>query len=299
MIEQIEKTESAIIDQTPWMDTKTKQEAQTKLTNLVNHIGYPSVWRNYDSLVIDRNSYLANRFAAARFAAHYNLDKIDKPLNRNDWDIPPSTVNAYYEPQMDKMVFPAGIMQPPFFSATYDQAANFGGIGMVVGHEMSHGFDDQGRHYDHTGAMRDWWSANSAIEFEKRAACLARQYDTYEIAGGGHVNGNLTLGEVIGDQGGLKVAYNAWFFSLPAAVKNDPEKLRAEQKHFFLAFAQTWCSSETEAYEKMRATSDPHPPARYRVNGTLVNSPAFAEAYQCNQPGKEPKMAPKNRCSIW
>lgn len=194
------------------------------------------------------------------------------------------------------MTFLAGILQPPFFDPKANMMANYAGIGMVIGHEITHAFDDQGRQYDANGSLRDWWSEKTEAEFKKKGECLAKQFDQYPTAGGGHVNGKLVLGEAIGDQGGLKLAFNAWIKTLPEKTQSDKESLKIEKQKFFLSYAQAWCGKDTDAFEQLRVNRDPHPPNRYRVNSTLVNFPAFAETYSCSS---NAKMAPTNKCIVW
>jgi predicted metalloendopeptidase len=296
MIEKIEKAQGSVIDGVSWMDAKTKEEAKSKLTRLVNQIGYPDNWRKYDGIKITKESYLANRYELQSFNSKYELSKIGKPLNRTDWGMSPSMVNAYYDPAMNKMVFPAGILQPPFFSESYSAAANYGGIGMIMGHEISHGYDDEGRQFNGYGAMANWWTEASLAGFSKQSSCLAKQYESYPTSGGGHVNGNLTLGEDIGDQGGLKTTYIAWKGTLKKEILDDPSKLRSEEKKFFQSFAQAWCGKDTDAFEQTRVKTDAHPPNRYRVNGALANFSEFGQAYQCKE---NSKMAPKEKCVVW
>ncbi len=296
IIENVEKLQGEVIDKLPWMDAATKKAARAKLHKLVNQIGYPDKWRNYDGVKVSKDSYLANRYELNSFNTRFDLAKIGKPLDRGDWGMPPSAVNAYYDPQMNKMVFPAGILQPPFFSQNYPPSANYAAIGMVMGHEISHGYDDEGRQFDGLGAMQDWWSKTSSAQFDKQAACLGKQYDAFSTVGGGHVNGKLTMGENIGDQGGMKTAYHAWKKTLPKTLLNDTEALRKLEQDFFLSFAQVWCSKSSDEFEKVQVNVNPHPPARYRVTGALMNLPEFAAAYQCKA---GTKMAPAERCVVW
>jgi putative endopeptidase len=296
MIIDVEKQMGRIVDDVPWMDQATRTEAHAKLDKLVNHVGYPNKWRSYDGLKVVRKSYLANRFASNEFTMRYNLDKIGKPVDPNDWLMVPSMVNAYYDPQLDKMVFPAGILQPPFFHKDYANASNYGGIGMVMGHEISHGFDDEGRQYDSTGAMRDWWTEKASSEFNKRAQCLVGQYNEFKTPAGDAINGQLTLGENIGDQGGIKTSFYAWQATLSQADRENAETLSAEEKKFFLSFAQSWCGKQTDQFLQTMVKSNPHAPGRFRVIGALMNFPEFAKTYQCKEGAK---MAPKNRCVVW
>jgi predicted metalloendopeptidase len=233
---------------------------------------------------------------AAAFEERRQLAKIGHPVDRSEWLITPPTVNAYYNVSLNEMVFPAGILQPPFFTREAGEAVNYGAIGMVMGHEFTHGFDDQGRKFDARGDLRDWWSPEVGEAFTTRAACLVRQFDGYTAVGDRHVNGTLTLGENIADLGGLKLAFAAH----RAARTGQPAAGRAggfdDDQQFFLSFAQSWCTNRREDLERLLANVDPHAPPRLRVNGTLANTPAFAAAFACPAGSQ---MAPATRCSIW
>jgi predicted metalloendopeptidase len=237
-----------------------------------------------------------NRYLAEEFDNRYELAKIGKPVDKTEWYMNPIAVNAYYDPQMNKIVFPAGILQPVFFHDSYSAAANYGAMGMVMGHEISHGYDDSGRQFDKSGAMADWWTSKSVTNFKVQAECLAEQFDSFPTAGGGHVNGHLTLGEDIGDQAGLKASYMAWQSILPADVVANKAELHKHQKEFFMSFAQAWCSKYKDAFEQMQVKTNEHPPSRYRVNSPLMNFPIFAEAYECKAGSK---MVPQKRCIVW
>ena len=289
MIQNIEKSFSAELDTLGWMDDLTKKQALKKLNAIVNKVGYPDVWRRYDSLIVDRKSFLKTLLNSASFNSLYHLNKIGKPVDRKDWEMSPSTVNAYYDASMNEMVFPSGILQTPFFNKDAPMDSNYGGIGMVVGHELTHGFDDEGRHYDASGNLVDWWSPTVSKAFEAKAECVVKQYDSYESLPGLHLNGKLTLGENIADQGGIRLAHRAWVDS------QDSTSFASEQR-FFLAFAQSWCSKKQEQLTRMLIKTDPHSPPRFRVNGVLSQFPRFAEVFQC-KPGAT--MAPKSRCEIW
>lgn len=289
--------ESALQDELKglsWMDEPTRQEALGKLEKVVNHVGYPDKWRDYSGLKLTRQSYLGNVLAASEFNARYELAKIGKPVDRAEWYMPPSAVNAYYSSDNNKMVFPAGILQTPFYDHAAEPAVNYGGIGMVMGHELTHGFDDQGRRFDAGGNMRDWWSKEVGTEFERRAACLQKQYDGYVALDDMHVNGALTLGENIADQGGLKLAYQAW---LKKTGGQGPEAagLSAKQQ-FFVGFAQVWCAKMRPEMQRVLITTDPHSPPRFRVNGPVTNFEEFQAAFQCKDGAA---MAPKERCKVW
>jgi putative endopeptidase len=283
-----------------WMDEPTKKEALKKLAAMNVKIGYPDKWLDYSLLQVDRGPWVLNAVRAGKFEADRDLEKIGKPVDRTDWGMTPPTVNAYYNPNMNEIVFPAGILQPPFFYATADDGVNYGAIGAVIGHEMTHGFDDQGRQFDATGNLRDWWSKKSADEYDKRRKAVVQQYNEYEPLPGLHVNGELTQGENIADIGGLKLAYAA----LQKALDKNPEErtkkidgLTPEQR-FFLSFAAIWRSKIRDEDQKLRLTTDPHSPAQFRVNGPLSNMPEFQQAF--NIPDGSPMIrSADKRVNIW
>jgi putative endopeptidase len=283
-----------------WMDEPTKQEALKKLAAFTVKIGYPDKWLDYSLLQIDRGPYVLNTMRAEKFEADRDVQKIGKPVDRTDWGMTPPTVNAYYNPNMNEIVFPAGILQPPFFYTNADDAVNYGAIGAVIGHEMTHGFDDQGRQFDAVGNLRDWWSKQSAEEYNKRRKAVVDQYSTYEPLPGLHVNGELTQGENIADIGGIKLAYAA----LQKALDKHPEErtkkidgLTPEQR-FFLSFAAIWRSKIRDEDQKLRLNTDPHSPAQFRVNGPLANMPEFQKAF--NIPDSSPMVRPADkRVNIW
>ncbi len=280
-----------------WMDDATRARALEKLGAVFNKVGYPDAWRNYDALEVDRASFLRSVLAANAFEVHRDLDKIGKPVDRKEWQMTPPTVNAYYRAQLNEMVFPAGILQPPFWSPQAPDAVNYGGIGMVVGHELTHGFDDQGRKFDGRGNLADWWTPAVARAFEERAQCLVRQYAGYTVDGDTHLDGELTLGENIADLGGVKLALAA----RRAAAAGRPEERVAgftPDQQFFLGVAQVWCSKTRPEEQRLRAVTDPHSPPRFRVNGTLANTPEFAAAFQCPS-GSRMARPPEERCTVW
>ena len=283
-----------------WMDEPTKQKALEKLAAFQVKIGYPEKWRDYSTLMIDRGPFVLNEIRAENFEAKRELNKIGKPVDRMEWGMTPPTVNAYYNPKMNEIVFPAGILQPPFFFANADDAVNYGGIGCVIGHEMTHGFDDQGRQYDKVGNLTDWWSPQSAEEFKKRAQAIINQYNEYEPLPGLHVNGELTQGENIADVGGVKLAYAA----LQKALDKHPEQRNQKidgftpEQRFFLAFAGVWRQKIRDEDQKLRLNVDPHSPGHYRVNGPLSDLPEFAKAF--NVPDNAPMVRPADkRVNIW
>jgi putative endopeptidase len=283
-----------------WMDEPTKREALKKLAAMRVKIGYPDKWLDYSLLPIDRGPFVLNTMRAAKFETTREFNKVGKPVDPTDWGMTPPTVNAYYNPNMNEIVFPAGILQPPFFYANADDAVNYGGIGAVIGHEMTHGFDDQGRQFDAAGNLRDWWSPASAAKFKERSQAIVKQYNQYEPLPGLHVNGELTQGENIADLGGVKLAYAA----LQKALDKNPQErgkkiddLTPEQR-FFLSFAAIWKSKQRDEDLKLRLNTDPHSPARYRVDGPLSNLPEFAKAF--NIPNNSPMVrSPDKRVNIW
>lgn len=289
MVQAIEEAMKADLGQISWMDDPTRQAAFTKLGKIANMIAYPDRWRSYDALVIG-NVHVENTMHGAAFEYARQMAKVDKPIDRLDWQMSPPTVNAYYDGQLNEMVFPAGILQAPFFTPKMPRATAFGGIGMVMGHELTHGFDDEGRQYDGDGNLKDWWSEKVNTEFERRADCVAKQFDGYTVLDGLHVNGKLTLGENIADLGGIKLTYRAL-----AAQPTAPTK-RPRDQELFLGFAQSWCAKERDAALRHLVTTNPHSPARFRVNGPLSNLPEFAQAFGCKA---DAKMVRKERCEIW
>lgn len=292
LVTRIEAAFAAGLDGLGWMDAPTRAQALDKLHLVANQIGYPARWRSYDALAIGRRSDLENRMNAAAFEMARDLGKIGKPVDRGDWDMSPQTVNAYYDPAKNEMVFPAGILQPPFFDRRAPAALDDGGIGVIMGHELTHGFDDQGRKFDGHGDLRDWWTPAVARAFDQRVSCVIAQFDAYPVPGG-HVDGRLTAGENIADLGGLRLAYQV-FHARPAAAA-PADGLSADQR-FFIAFAQAWCTNRREAYARMLAAVDPHAPPEDRVDGPLSNLEEFQRAFAC--PAGAP-MAPARRCRVW
>ena len=283
-----------------WMDEPTKQQALKKLAAMQVKIGYPNKWLDYSLLRVDRGPYVLNEIRAAQFETARELNRIGKPVDRTEWGMTPPTVNAYYQPNRNEIVFPAGILQPPFFYANADDAVNYGGIGAVIGHEMTHGFDDQGRQFDADGNLRDWWSPQSATEYNKRRKAVVAQYNEYEPLPGMHVNGELTQGENIADIGGVKLAYAA----LQKALDKHPEERTKKidgftpEQRFFLSFAAIWRSKIRDEDQKLRLTTDPHSPAHFRVNGPLSDLPEFQKAF--NIPDGSPMVrAADKRVNIW
>ena len=290
------------ITQLDWMTSETKKRALEKLHALnKSKIGYPDKWRDYSPVEVERDEYLGNVQRARRFEVEHNFDELGKPVDRTRWRMTPPTVNAYYSSQLAEIVFPAGILQPPFFDAKADEAANFGAIGAVIGHELTHGFDDSGRKFDAKGNLEDWWTPADARAFEQRAACVADQYSTYSPVNDprtgkpAYLNGKLTLGENIGDNGGVRVAFMALMNTLEGRQRDRIDGFTPEQR-FFLGFAQVWCQNVTDAESLQRILTDPHSAGRFRTNGTLSNMEEFAEAFSC-RPGSA--MVPEKRCRVW
>ena len=295
MIQSIEKAFDDNLARVSWMDDATRKVSTGKLHKVNNKVGYPDQWRSYDSMKIDRTSLLANLKEAARYESNRDLDKIGKPVDRNDWNMTPATVNAYYNASKNEMVFPAGILQAPFFSPEAPDTANHGGAGLVMGHELTHGFDDRGRQYDGDGNLREWWTPAVADAYKERAACVANQYDQYVATEDLHVNGKLTLGENIADIGGLKLARAALRGKDGALAQRVSAKFTPDQQ-FFLAFAQVWCQNTTPQALRLRANTDPHSPGRWRVNGPASDNDDFARAFQCKAGSR---MNPEKKCVVW
>jgi len=298
LISRIEAAMRKDLDEVSWMDDATRRAAHEKLERVVNKVGYPDRWRNYDALQIDRRSFFESVLAADAFEVNRDLSKIGKPLDRAEWLIPPQTVNAYYDPSMNEIVFPAGILQPPFFVRAGPDAVNYGAIGMVMGHELTHGFDDQGRQFDALGDLRDWWTPSSSEEFDRRATCVVDQYDGYTAVDDVKLNGRLTLGENIADLGGIKLAHAAYRASREGRPPDPPVAGFTPDQVFFLAFAQSWCSVRRPEQARTYAAVDPHSPPHWRVNGPLSNLPAFAEAFSCPVGSPMVRTGPKH-CQLW
>jgi putative endopeptidase len=295
MVKALEKALGEDIKSLPWMGADTKAQALVKLQLITNRIGYPDKWRDYSSLQIVRGDALGNSKRANQSDLKYRLDKIGTPLDKRDWPYPPMTVNATYDPTQNNITFPAGILQPPFYDNQVDDAMNFGGIGAVIGHELTHGFDDQGSQFDGDGNLRDWWTASDKKQFEERTDCIKNQYGNFVAVDDLKLNGKLTLGENTADNGGLRIAYMALLSTFAGKEPAPIDGLTAEQR-FFLGWANVWCDNQTDAFTRMLATIDPHSPSRYRVNGSLSNMPEFREAYHC---AATAPMVNQNACRVW
>jgi putative endopeptidase len=297
MVDALEKALDQDIKGLPWMSDDTKKQAKIKLEAIRNKIGYPDVWRDYSTLTIRRGDLMGNFLRANEFEAKRQIAKIGKPLDRKEWGMTPPTVNAYYSGSLNEIVFPAGILQPPFFDKNMDDAINFGAIGSVIGHELTHGFDDQGRKFDPQGNLRDWWTEADGKEFEKRATCIADEYSGFTAIDDLKLNGRLTLGENTADNGGARIALMALKEMLAETGKSD-EKIdgyTAEQR-YFLGFGRAWCDQRRPEYSRTLVSVDPHSPGRFRVNGVVENMPEFQQAWGCKA-GQA--MVKENACRVW
>ena len=296
LITSIQDAFEARLPALDWMDDETRAKAIDKKNTLANQIGYPDQFRDYSELVVTDNA-LANALSSRRFEAAFHLDRVGQPTDPSLWYMSPPTVNAYYHPLYNQMVFPAGILQAPFFDKAFPPAMNYGAIGMVMGHELTHGFDDSGRMFDPKGRMIEWWTEGATANFTERAQCVEDQYNSYEVAPGLPVNGKLTLGENIADMGGLRTAWDAYQAG-KAAGTLQPMTVGdlTDDQLVFVAYAQGWCSKSSPEYEKMLVLSNPHSPPQFRVNGPVSQMPEFFEAFQC---GDEAKMRPAKTCEVW
>ncbi|MGI8745598.1 MAG: M13 family metallopeptidase [Bryobacteraceae bacterium] len=295
MTNGIEAAMESEIKQLPWMGDETKQQALTKLHAIVNKIGYPDKWRDYSSVQIDRKEFLSDVMRAIGFETRRDLAKIGKPADRGEWDMTPPTVNAGYNPQMNDINFPAGVLQPPLFDFKMDDAPNYGNTGATIGHELTHGFDDEGRQFDAKGNLRDWWTEQDAEEFEKRAKCSSDQYARYTIVDDIKINSKLTLGEDVADLGGTLLAYIAWKHATAGQELKPADGFTPDQR-FFIGMAQWACGSDRDENKRVDAITNPHSPDEYRINGVVSNMPEFAQAFSCRvgQP-----MARENACRVW
>ncbi|HZE28383.1 MAG TPA: M13 family metallopeptidase [Terriglobales bacterium] len=295
MVTEIEGAMQEDIEALRWMSPDTKKNALKKLRAVKNKIGYPDRWRDYSRLEIRRGDEMGNVERARQFEFNRQLAKIGKPVDPREWGMTPPTVNAEYEPQRNEINFPAGILQPPLFDPSSDGAPNYGDTGATIGHELTHGFDDEGRQFDAHGNLRNWWRKADGKEFEKRASCISDQYSKYVIIDDLKINGKLTLGEDVADLGGLILAYMAWKESTRGQKLAPIDGLTAEQR-FFVGYGQSWCGSLRDEEKRLRARVDPHSPDQYRASGVVANMPEFQEAFHC-QTGA--RMAPEERCRVW
>jgi putative endopeptidase len=299
MVDALEVALDGDIKGLSWMSGDTKKQAKVKLEAIRNKIGYPDVWRDYSALTIEKGDMLGNYMRANEFESHRQIAKIGKPLDRKEWGMTPPTVNAYYSGSRNEIVFPAGILQPPFFDKQMDDPVNFGGIGVVIGHELTHGFDDQGRKFDPQGNLRDWWTKQDGEEFEKRASCVADEYSGFTAVDDLRLNGKLTLGENTADNGGARIALAA----LMSLIQQDRSGKAAQkidgytpEQRFFLGFGRVWCEKRRPEFSRMLVNVDPHSPGKFRVNGTVQNMPEFQKAWRCK--AGQPMVA-ANACRVW
>jgi putative endopeptidase len=299
MVDALEKSLAEDIHDLSWMSDETKKQAKVKLDAIRNKIGYPDVYRDYSSVAIKPDDLLGNIAQANTFESKREMGKIDKPLDRKEWGMTPPTVNAYYSGSFNEIVFPAGILQPPFFDKSMDDAVNFGGIGLVIGHELTHGFDDQGRKFDPQGNLHDWWTEQDGKEFEKRAGCVADEYSNFVAVDDLKLNGKLTLGENTADNGGARIALMALDHMI-ADDKTGKEGQKIDgytpEQRFFLGFGRVWCEKRRPEIARVRVLTDPHSPGKYRVNGVVQNMPEFQRAWGCK--AGQPMVA-QNACHVW
>ncbi|HEX8713268.1 MAG TPA: M13 family metallopeptidase [Terracidiphilus sp.] len=304
MVTALEKALGDDIKTLPWMSDETKKAAQEKLDMIRRKIGYPEKWRDYSAVKVNRDDFVGNLHSSAVYERDYNFNKLGKPVDEKEWVMTPPTVNAYYDPSFNDINFPAGILQPPFFDFKADPAVNFGGIGAVIGHEMTHGFDDQGAQFDGKGNLRDWWTPADHKAFQAKTECVADEYSKFEAAPAQdstpaqYLNGHLTLGENTADNGGLRIAYMALEDTLAAQGKSTDEKIDGytEAQRYFISFGQVWCQNERDAAARQGALVDPHSPGRWRVNGSVQNFEEFGKAFGCR---KGQPMYPVHSCRVW
>ena len=295
MVKGIKDALGRDIDSLPWMTPETKKAAMQKLAAVVDRIGYPDKWRDYSAVRVSREDALGNLQRVRTFERTRNVSRIGQPVDKDEWSMTPPTVNAYYSPPNNNINFPAGILQPPFYRADRDPALNYGGAGAVIGHELTHGFDDQGRKFDGQGNLRDWWTPADGKAFEERASCIADQYSGYVVAGDTHINGRLTLGENTADNGGLRLALMAYLAGPGATAPPSLDGFTPEQR-FFLGWGQQWCQNGRPEAERLQAATNPHSAPKYRVNGVVSNMPEFAAAFSCKAGAA---MVRQPACRVW
>ena len=295
MTTQVEQAMREDIEQLPWMSAATKRQAAAKLDTIVNKIGYPDRWRDYSAVEVKRDDYFGNVQRATAFEGRRQLAKIGKPLDRAEWGMTPPTVNAYYNPQMNDINFPAGVLQPPLYDPKLDDAPNYGNTGGTIGHELTHAFDDEGSQFDAAGNLKNWWTPADAAGFKERTQCIVDQYAQYVVVDDIHINSKLTLGEDIADLGGLILAHMAWQVQVANAQLENRDGLTPEQR-FFVGYSQWACNNDRPENLRLHAKTNPHSPGRYRVNGLVVNMPDFARAFACKI--GQPMVSPKP-CRVW
>ena len=297
MTDEIEVAMGRSIDSLAWMSAETKARAHEKLKAIVNKVGYPDRWRDYSAFDVRRGDFLGNVVRGNVFEARRRLAKIGQPLDRGEWSMTPQTVNAYYDAQMNDINFPAGVLQPPLYDTKMDEAPNYGNTGGTIGHELTHGFDDEGRQFDAQGNLKSWWTKKDGQEFEKRAACVVNQYAKYPVVDDIKINSRLTLGEDLADLGGLILAWEAWKAHMQGKPGESRDGLTPEQR-FFVGFAQWDCADARPEALRVQAKVDPHSPARWRINGVVVNMPEFEKAFAC-KPGAKLVKAAGQHCKVW
>jgi putative endopeptidase len=298
LVAALKKSLADDIQTLPWMTDATKKQAEAKLELFRQKIGYPDKWKDYSSIEVDRSDLIGNLDHVATFDFNYDMNKIGKPVDEKEWGMTPPTVNAYYSSSMNDINFPAGILQPPFFDPNKDPAVNFGGIGVVIGHEMTHGFDDQGSKFDGNGNLREWYTPDDRKQFVAKTDCEVSEYGSFDSVPGAKLNGKLTLGENTADNGGLRIAYQALMSTLapegPSAEK--PIDGYTPEQRFFISFAQIWCQNQTDQIARVMVKTDPHSPGQWRANGTVQNFDGFGKAFSCK---KGQPMMPDNACRVW
>jgi putative endopeptidase len=295
IVREIEAAMGERIREASWMSPATQKGAEEKLAAVANKVGYPERWRDYSALAIRRDDLAGNAARGLAFELHRQLGKIGKPVDRGEWDMTPPTVNAYYDPQMNDINFPAGTLQPPAFDVRADDAPNYGDIGATIGHELTHGFDDQGRQFDVHGNLHDWWTPEDAKRYVARATCISDQYSGYTIVDGVKINGKLTLGEDVADLGGAILGRMAWLDATKGQDLKPIDGLTSEQR-YFVGYGQSWCANERPEQKRLRATVDPHSPEKYRTNGVVSNMPEFAAAFHCKAGSP---MVNAKICRVW
>lgn len=299
LVMNLKKSLKVRIENLTWMGSQTKQEAIAKLDKMGVKVGYPDKWRDYSGLTITSQPYILNLLGSQNFEFRYSMDKVGKPVDPTEWGMTPQTVNAYYSPNRNEIVFPAGILQPPFFNLDADDAVNYGAIGMVIGHEMTHGFDNMGRQFDKDGNLRDWWTKEDSKAFEEHTSMLVDQYNKYEVLDSTFVNGKLTLGENIADLGGATVAYNAYKLTLEGKEAPKPIDGFTNYQRFFLSYAQIWRTNMRDKELRKRVKTDEHSPAKVRINGVVYNMPEFYAAFENVKPGDKLFRTVEQRPVIW
>jgi endothelin-converting enzyme/putative endopeptidase len=295
MTKQVEQAMEKDIEQLDWMSPATKAKAKEKLHAIVNKIGYPDTWRDYGPVAVKRGDHFGNVERSVFFESQRQIAKIGKPLDRKEWQMTPPTVNAYFDPQMNDINFPAGVLQPPLFDPKMDDAPNYGNTGGTIGHELTHGFDDEGRKFDAKGNLKDWWTPEDAKAFEERAQCIKDQYSKYTVIDEIKINADLTAGEDIADLGGLILGWMAWKVET-TGMKLEPRDGLSPEQRFFIGYSQWACENQRPENQRVQALTDPHSPGKYRVNGLMVNMPEFEAAFACK---KGQPMVAEKRCRVW